>query len=841
MAKRMEERKRKLFLYIRYTLTAIGIMLLIAAIITLVFSIRSENEDTEVKRPTMVTHRVLFLCAYNPLYFTYDDQIEGLKQALYPKGIEFDVIYMDAKSDGTDADKLDFHDFLKKRLESKDRGYEAVLLGDDDALAFALKYQDELFKGLPMVFFGINDADFAVKSAENPMMTGFYEKDYLRDCLELAMETMPDRKIFVALHDESAAGKADMDIFFSYDQKYPDYTFTDINTESLTQEDLIGVLKRLPKDDAVLFYMTSYTDRNGNTYSVLDRTNTVVTFADVPIIRNYSGGRDQGVLGGIYMDFSIQTRDAGLIIVDVLENDTDISMYPLDLVTPSKAEFNYKLMQKYGIKESMLPPNTNYVDKPFNPLEYYKNIIPASVLIVTALMLLMITANMTVTQQKHDNEQLKISAEKLEKSRNKLRYQAEHDDLSDLLNRRAIVETLNREIKSDEKYAVMMVDIDGFKVVNENYGHSMADYIIRHLSRELKQLAIDKRWQVGRYGGDEFIVMVPGKNLEADSEEVQEILETFRKPIVAGEETLALSASVGVSNASGDSYPEQHIINAEIAMYEAKEHGRNTAFIYADEMQKKLQEESYLKTLVNEAFDNNLFYMVYQPKIETATGKTIGFEALVRAKNIAQGPGTFIPVIEKNGWIIRLGRTITEQVVKQMAEWRDQGKELIPVSINFSSKQVNDVGFMSFIRDLLAEYQIPHRYIQIEITESLLIEQNIQTKKLFEDFKDMGFRILMDDFGTGYSSLGYLIYIPIDEIKLDKSLVDAYLIPGKDSFIGDVIKLAHDMNKTIIIEGVEEKWQYDRLCEFKADAVQGYYFSRPLEADMAIDFVADMN
>ena len=177
----MEERKRKLFLYIRYTLTAIGIMLLIAAIITLVFSIRSEDEDTEVKRPTMVTHRVLFLCAYNPLYYTYDDQIEGLKQALYPKGIEFDVIYMDAKNYGTDADKLDFHDFLKKRMESKDRGYEAVLLGDDDALAFALKYQEELFKGLPMVFFGINDADFAVKSAENPMMTGFYEKDYLRD------------------------------------------------------------------------------------------------------------------------------------------------------------------------------------------------------------------------------------------------------------------------------------------------------------------------------------------------------------------------------------------------------------------------------------------------------------------------------------------------------------------------------------------------------------------------------------------------------------------------------------------------------------------------------------
>lgn len=139
---------------------------------------------------------------------------------------------------------------------------------------------------------------------------------------------------------------------------------------------------------------------------------------------------------------------------------------------------------------------------------------------------------------------------------------------------------------------------------------------------------------------------------------------------------------------------------------------------------------------------------------------------------------------------------------------------------------------------LMDQYDISHKFIQIEITESLLIEQNIQTQKLFDEFKDMGFRILMDDFGTGYSSLGYLIYIPIDEIKLDKSLVDAYLVPGKDNFIGDVIKLVHDINKTIIIEGVEEKWQYERLREFKADAVQGYYFSKPLEADEAIKFMA---
>ncbi len=820
----------------RYAFTAIGVLLLIAAILTLILSIRSDNRSDDVRRPTEVNHRVLFLCSYNSLYFTYDDQVEGLKQALYPHGIDFDVMYMDTKNYGTPEDKLVFYEFFKDRLRKAPK-YEAILLGDDDALSFALTYQEELFDGLPMVFFGINDVDLAIEASKNPMATGFYEKDYLRDCMEVAMKAMPDRKTFAALHDESAAGVADRDIFFSYDQKFPDYEFIDIDTSKNTQEELIDILRNLP-EDSILFYMTCYSDSHGNTYSMLNRTNTVVMNAKVPIIRNYSGGRSQGVLGGVYMDFVVQTRDAGLIVVDILENGTDISQYPLDLDTPSKSEFNYELMQKYGIDESILPANTSYVNKPISPFEYYKKIIPASVLIVSALLMLIISANMTADLQKNANEQLKTFADNLKKTGSKLKYQADHDELSDLLNRRAIVETLGRILQKDEKYAIMMIDIDGFKIINENYGHVMADQIIKHLAKELKNLAEEQKWQVGRYGGDEFIVMVPDVNLDVDSKEVRQILEIFREPIAAGEETLALSASVGVSNSDGASNPEQHIINAEIAMYEAKEHGKNTAFVYADEMQRKIQEENRLKALVTEAFDENLFYMVYQPKIETATGKTIGFEALVRARNIQSGPSTFIPIIEKNGWVIRLGRMVTEQVIRQLALWRDQGKELIPISINFSSKQVNDLGFMNFIKMLMDQYDISHKFIQIEITESLLIEQNIQTQKLFDEFKDMGFRILMDDFGTGYSSLGYLIYIPIDEIKLDKSLVDAYLVPGKDNFIGDVIKLVHDINKTIIIEGVEEKWQYERLREFKADAVQGYYFSKPLEADEAIKFMA---
>ena len=227
--------------------------------------------------------------------------------------------------------------------------------------------------------------------------------------------------------------------------------------------------------------------------------------------------------------------------------------------------------------------------------------------------------------------------------------------------------------------------------------------------------------------------------------------------------------------------------------------------------------------------------MVYQPKVEAGSKKVVGYEALVRMKDKSYGPATFVPIIEKNGWIPKLGRLTTKLVVEQLYKWRQEGYEILPVSINFSSKQVNDVGYVGYLNGLLREYGIPSKYVQIEITESLFMDNNAQADKLFKELKKMGIKLLMDDFGTGYSSLGYLTYMPIDEIKLDKSFVDSYL-DKNDSFIKDVIMLSHDIDKTIVIEGVEEKWQYEKLCQLDADVIQGFYFSRPLSEDEAIVF-----
>lgn len=420
-------------------------------------------------------------------------------------------------------------------------------------------------------------------------------------------------------------------------------------------------------------------------------------------------------------------------------------------------------------------------------------------------------------------------------------YQAQHDELLDIFNRHYVMEFLGKAEKSGswDGAAYVMADIEGFKGINATYGHEMADEILKKVAMGLKKISIEKRWLIARYGGDQFLIMLNEK-LDEDHPALKLIRGVFNEPFRSGGVEVQLSASIGVSNADGILSAEEHIDNAEEAMFVAKNTGRNCIFFYSDRLKEKAAEEKRIRERILEAFDNDGFYMLYQPKVDVETLKVCGYEALVRMEGENMSPARFIPIAEKYGWIWQIGRITTEQVVRQLADWRAAGHELYPVSINFSSNQISDTGYLDFLERLLKKYDIDAKYVEIEITEGLFLDRSDRAEELFARFKNMGIRLLMDDFGTGYSSLGYLTYIPVDVIKLDKSLVDNYLVQGKDAFIDDVIRLSHDLKKTMTVEGVEEKWQYSRLKEFGADSIQGFYFSKPLPPDEAIRFIPNI-
>ncbi len=816
-----------------------GIVFLMSAILLLFYeNNRVEgSRDITMRTPVAAEHHVLFLSSYGPQYFTADDQEAGLAESLYPHGVEFDTVYMESKLHPSEEEELAFYDLLAVRLSNAARNYEAVIAGDDAALEFVLKYRDGLFAGLPVVFFGINDLSLAERASKEPLTAGLYENNYLGDTLSLAHELFPGAKRFVSLHDDSAAGREDNRLFYLFAKAYSSIEFTDLNSQELSHTELMSELEALPEDTVILF-MTCYTDRDGHVHSVREMTSAVALHTHgLPVFRNYTGGEGEGVLGGVVMDFVEHCRLAGEMVNKSIDGE-DISDLRLEITTPGRTEIDYALLEHYGLLKHELPADTIYINRPESFISRYRNIFLPVILMLAALILFFVSVEISNRALQHSADELRASRDDLRESQEQLKQRAEYDDFLHIMNRRTITEHLHNDFTRDSVYTVMMADLDKFQSVNEDYGHKMADEILKYLTTLIKELCDKNGWLVGRYGGDEYLFIVPGVQLTAEHALTQMLLTLFRMPVPAGEMEARLSASVGISVSDGETTPEQHIINAEIAMYDAKDRGRDRAVLFAEETKAKMREENRIKGKLTEAFQKDGFYMVYQPQIDAKTKEVSGFEALVRMREQGIYPGQFIPVAEANGWIWRIGRITTRLVIEQLAAWRDAGITLHPVSINYSSNQLNDTGYLDYVEALLKKHDIPPQYLEIEITEGIFLDRTAQANHLFDRFKELGIRLLMDDFGTGYSSLGYLTYIPVDVIKLDKSLVDAYLVDGKDSFVRDVILLVHDLGKEIIIEGVEEEWQYERLREFGANTIQGYYFSKPLPPEEAIQYNA---
>lgn len=421
-----------------------------------------------------------------------------------------------------------------------------------------------------------------------------------------------------------------------------------------------------------------------------------------------------------------------------------------------------------------------------------------------------------------------------------LNYETTHDADLRIWRRRLAIPLLAKMMRATKVWSVAMADIDGFRNVNSTYGTHMADKVLVVITERLKTLAGQRNIELIRYAGDEFLFLVPDELLNSEHPVIQEILQAFSEPIIFGNIFMKLSASIGISLPGSADGAEHLIANAEDAMDEARKRGRSQVFIYSDALKDRASREHAISENLLDAIENQKLFMLYQPKVNAKTRQVSGYEALVRIKDSDIGPAQFIPVAEKNGWIWRVGRITTELTIRQLAVWRSLGYTLHPVSINYSSSQLSDSNYYDFLEKALQRYNIPSDLVEIEITENVFLDKTAHAEILFENFRKLGIKLLMDDFGTGYSALGYLTYIPVDIIKLDRTLVNHFLVQGRDSLISDVINLVHDLGKEIVVEGVENKWQYERLRSFGADAIQGYYFSKPIPPKDAIEFRAKM-
>lgn len=427
-------------------------------------------------------------------------------------------------------------------------------------------------------------------------------------------------------------------------------------------------------------------------------------------------------------------------------------------------------------------------------------------------------------------DEIQNYTEKLESLREELEHIAYHDALTNLPNRRNLMQKLEEGIGKNNYGAVMLLDLDNFKGINDTLGHSYGDEVLKKVAEELECIR-DEKMFVSRFGGDEFLILIEGeKDIAIIENYAKQIMNTFKnKLIIEGHETY-LSCSMGITLYPFDSNKvSQLLMNADMAMYKVKNIGKNNYMFFNEELTEKLQEKIKIEGILRDAIKKEELKLLYQPQVCTFTGRAVGFEALLRLKNKNISPVQFIPVAEETGLIVEIGRWVTKEVINQISIWKNKGLDIKPVAINFSAKQLNDLNYIEFLENILKEANVEAKYIEIEITESIFLEEKNENIEFINSLKCLGVKIALDDFGTGYSSLSYLTFLPVDKIKLDKSLNDKFLELENIKVMDSLISLANSLNLEVVAEGIEDVVQYERLKVTGCNYIQGYLFSKPLE------------
>ncbi|MGZ4163345.1 MAG: putative bifunctional diguanylate cyclase/phosphodiesterase [Tumebacillaceae bacterium] len=421
----------------------------------------------------------------------------------------------------------------------------------------------------------------------------------------------------------------------------------------------------------------------------------------------------------------------------------------------------------------------------------------------------------------------------------RIRHLAYYDMLTDLPNRAMFEELIKQELERarDEKrmLAVLLLDVDGFKYINDTFGHTLGDLLLKTVAYRMTN-SLSEDTIVSRSGGDEFVFLLPKiGNVEDAVKLAQNILDMMSKPFLLKGNELFLTASIGISVYPNDGTDFNELIqHADTAMYRAKDLGRNNYQLYTSGMNAHMLPRLSLEKDLRNALDNNELLVYYQPQVSANTGEVTGLEALIRWKNPRLGmisPGEFIPLAEETGLIVPIGEWVLRTACRQNKAWQEMGFPPMRVAVNLSMRQFGRDDFVETVARVLEETRLEPKYLDLEITESITMQNVERTVKMLHDLKNLGVQISLDDFGTGYSSLSYLKHFPLHMLKIDQSFVRDITTDSDDAAIcSSIIALAHSLQLSVIAEGVEEEAQLAYLLKHGCVEMQGYLFSPPKPA-----------
>jgi diguanylate cyclase (GGDEF)-like protein/PAS domain S-box-containing protein len=421
-----------------------------------------------------------------------------------------------------------------------------------------------------------------------------------------------------------------------------------------------------------------------------------------------------------------------------------------------------------------------------------------------------------------------------------LEHQANYDPLTGLANRNLLADRLQQSLvyadRSQRLVAVLLLDLDRFKFVNESLGHGQGDLLLQRVAERLAE-CVREADTVARLGGDEFVIALAEVAEAADvGLVVQKIQSALGRPFTIAGRELYVTASIGISLYPADGQDGESLIrHADVAMYRAKEEGRNTFRFFSPEMNLRIMETLDLEADLRRAQERQEFVLHYQPKVDIASGRITGCEALVRWQHPEKGlipPGAFIPLAEETGLIVPLGDWVLRTACSQNRQWQREGLPPIFVATNLSARQFRETDLVETVERTLRETGLEPRYLSLEVTESLIMKDPAGAAATMRQFNDLGVGLCLDDFGTGYSSLNYLRHFPVGCLKIDRSFITDVTTDASAAAVAtSVVAIAHSLGLVAVAEGVETQAQLDFLRHCSCDSFQGFYFSKPLPAE----------
>lgn len=425
---------------------------------------------------------------------------------------------------------------------------------------------------------------------------------------------------------------------------------------------------------------------------------------------------------------------------------------------------------------------------------------------------------------------------------------ANYDALTHLPNRNLLMEKMEQSVELAKRnrvtFSVMFMDLDRFKVINDNLGHATGDELLIQVARRLEN-TVRKIDTVARWGGDEFVVVLEGIGREEDAAQVaRKIINELERPFIIREQVLHISTCIGICCFPNDGSDSATLLkHADMSMYEAKDNGVGSYCFFEKEMQIRSIERLSLEAELRHAIEENELFVMYQPQYNVNSGDIASAEALIRWKHPVKGiigPDVFIPIAEEAGLVNNIGLWVIAEVCRQIREWQNEGKSPVRVAVNISALHIVDPKLPDAILKTLEKYDLPAGLLEIEITESSLVEVSENIFSILSSLRNSGIRIAIDDFGAGYSCLRYLCDFPLDTLKIDGSFVQGIGKKGsKQGVVAATVALGHYLDMEVVAECVEEEEQFQYLKDIECDVIQGYFFSKPIDAKELMQVVDD--